>query len=98
MQEIYNTTARAMRAYMYPKKTVILNAAPVKEEQPSTKNDAAVSDIAEMAISESEAIKEIEINPKEMRKSDLIDYIKSIHGEDADVSGTKAEIIERYFQ
>lgn len=96
MQEIYNTTTSAMRAYMYPKKTVILNAAPVKEEQPSIEKDAA-SDVEEMSIAESEAIKEL-TNPKELRKSDLIDYIKSIHGEDADVSGTKAEIIERYFQ
>lgn len=98
MQEIYNTTTRAMRAYMYPKKTVILNAAPAKEEQPSIENDAAASDVEEMSIEESEVIKEIEINPKEMRKSDLIDYIKNVHGEEADVSGTKAEIIERYFQ
>lgn len=98
MQEIYNTTTSAMRSYMYPKKTVILNVAPVKEEQPSIENDATVSDVEEMSIVESEAVQEIEINPKEMRKSDLIDYIKSVRGEDADVSGTKAEIIERYFQ
>lgn len=97
MQEIYNTTTSAMRAYMYPKKTVILNVAPVKEEQPSIENDTAVSDVEEISIAESEAIKEL-TNPKELRKSDLIDYIKSVHGEDADVSGTKAEIIERYFQ
>lgn len=38
-----------------------------------------------------------EINPKEMKKSELIDYVKMTYGEDADVSGTKAEIIERYF-
>lgn len=97
MQEIYNTTTSAMRAYMYPKNTVILNVAPVKEEQPSVENDAAASNVEEMVIAESEVIKEL-TNPKELRKSDLIDYIKSIHGEDADVSGTKAEIIERYFQ
>lgn len=38
-----------------------------------------------------------EINPKEMKKSELIDYVKMLHGDDADVSGTKAEILERYF-
>jgi hypothetical protein len=32
-----------------------------------------------------------------MKKSELIDYVKMLHGEDADVSGTKAEILERYF-
>lgn len=96
MQEIYKTTTSAMRAYMYPKKTVILNAALAEEEKPATENDAIELDVEEMATGSDEAIEEI--NPKELKKSELVDYIKSVHGADADVSGTKADIIERYFQ
>lgn len=96
MQEIYKTTTSAMRAYMYPKKTVILNAALAEEEKPAAENDTIELDVAEMGTDSDEAIEEI-INPKELRKSELVDYIKSVHGADADVSGTKADIIERYF-
>lgn len=55
-------------------------------------DDTATSDVV---VIDSENLEEI--NPKDMKKSDLIDYVKMLHGDDADVSGTKAEILERYF-
>lgn len=91
---MYKSTVKAVNTYMYPKQYVTLNASvvtdtpaaePVVEEQAPTVAELDATEVLE------------EINPKEMKKSELIEYVQSMHGEDADVSGTKAEIIERYF-
>lgn len=107
MKEIYNTTVNAVQNYMYPKSHNILNAKAAKPEAEEPSLEVVSVEVEETAsvvedpapevvvIDASEELKEI--NPKEMKKSELIEYIQTIHGEDADVSGTKAEIIDRYF-
>jgi hypothetical protein len=94
MNEMYKSTVKAVNTYMYPKQYVTLNASvatntpapePVVEEQAPAVVELDATEVLE------------EINPKEMKKSELIEFVQTVHGEDADVSGTKAEIIERYF-
>ena len=94
---MYKSTVKAVNTYMYPKQYVTLDAS-VVEETP------VAEPVAETVVEPAPAVIELdatevleEINPKEMKKSELIEYVQSMHGEDADVSGTKAEIIERYF-
>ena len=94
---MYKSTVKAVNTYMYPKQYVTLDAS-VVEETP------VAEPVVETVVEPAPAVVELdatevleEINPKEMKKSELIDYIQTVHGEDADVSGTKAEIIERYF-
>ena len=91
---MYKSTVKAVNTYMYPKQYVTLNASvvtdtpaaePVVEEQAPAVVELDATEVLE------------EINPKEMKKSELIEFVQTVHGEDADVSGTKAEIIERYF-
>ena len=90
---MYKSTVKAVNTYMYPKQYVTLNAS-VATEAPAS---VAVEEPAPAVVELDAAEVLEEINPKEMKKSELIDYIQTVHGEDADVSGTKAEIIERYF-
>ena len=96
---MYNSTVKAVNTYMYPKQHVILNASPVKEkETPIIVSEEPTVEVVPASVVEVDATEVLEeINPKEMKKSELIEYIQMTHGEDADVSGTKAEIIERYF-
>jgi hypothetical protein len=95
MNEMYKSTVKAVNTYMYPKQYVTLDAS-VVEETPVA--EPVVVEEPAPAVVELDATEVLEeINPKEMKKSELIDYIQTVHGEDADVSGTKAEIIERYF-
>ena len=100
MNEMYKSTVKAVNTYMYPKQYVILDAS-VVEETPVAAPVVAESVVEEApapAVVELDATEVLEeINPKEMKKAELIDYVQMIHGEDADVSGTKADIIERYF-
>lgn len=94
MNEMYKSTVKAVNTYMYPKQYVILDAS-VVEETPVA--DPVVEEPAP-AVVELDATEVLEeINPKEMKKAELINYVQMLHGEDADVSGTKSEIIERYF-
>jgi hypothetical protein len=96
MNEMYKSTVKAVNTYMYPKQYVTLNAS-VVTDAPAAEPVVAAEEPAP-AVVELDATEVLEeINPKEMKKSELIDYIQTVHGEDADVSGTKAEIIERYF-
>lgn len=93
---MYKSTVKAVNTYMYPKQYVTLDAS-VAVEAPVSESEPAVEESAPTVV-ELDATEVLEeINPKEMKKSELIDYIQSLYGEDADVSGTKAEIIERYF-
>lgn len=94
MSEMYKSTVKAVNTYMYPKQYVTLNAAVVTD----TPAPEPVVEEHAPAVVELDATEVLEeINPKEMKKSELIEFVQSVHGEDADVSGTKAEIIERYF-
>lgn len=96
---MYKSTVKAVNTYMYPKQYVTLDASPVKEkETPIIVSEEPAVEVAPASVVEVDAAEVLEeINPKEMKKSELIEYIQMTHGEDADVSGTKAEIIERYF-
>lgn len=95
MQEIYNTTTATMTAYMYPKISRVLDVHPAKEQQPQ--------DVVCITESEATDVKEQNVTYlplseiKDMLKADLIAYVKECFGEDADVTGTKAEIVERHF-
>lgn len=91
---MYKSTVKAVNTYMYPKQYVTLDAS-VAVEAPVSEPAVEESAPAVVELDATEVLEEI--NPKEMKKSELIDYIQSLYGEDADVSGTKAEIIERYF-
>ena len=92
---MYKSTVKAVNTYMYPKQYVTLDASVVTDTPAS---EPVVEEEPAPAVIELDATEVLEeINPKEMKKSELIDYIQTIHGEDADVSGTKAEIIDRYF-
>ena len=94
MNEMYKSTIKAVNTYMYPKQYVTLNASVVKD----TPKPESVVEENTPAVVELDATEVLEeINPKEMKKSELIEFVQTVHGEDADVSGTKAEIIERYF-
>lgn len=92
---MYKSTVKAVNNYMYPKQYVTLDASVVEETPVAEPVAAEETAPAVVELDANEVLEEI--NPKEMKKSELIDYIQTVHGEDADVSGTKAEIIERYF-
>lgn len=94
MNEMYKSTVKAVNTYMYPKQYVTLNAS-VATDAPASEPVVEEQAPAVIELDATEVLEEI--NPKEMKKSELIEYIQMIHGEEADVSGTKAEIIERYF-
>lgn len=99
---MYKSTVKAVNTYMYPKQYVTLNASTVEEKETpvvvSEEPMVVAEDPAPASVVEVDATEVLEeINPKEMKKSELIEYIQMTHGEEADVSGTKAEIIERYF-
>ena len=91
---MYKSTVKAVNTYMYPKQYVTLNAS-VVTDTPSAEPVVEEQAPAVVELDATEVLEEI--NPKEMKKSELIELIQTVHGEDADVSGTKAEIIERYF-
>lgn len=91
---MYKSTVKAVNTYMYPKQYVTLNAS-VATEAPAPEPVVEEQTPAVVEIDAAEVLEEI--NPKEMKKSELIEFVQTVHGEDADVSGTKAEIIERYF-
>lgn len=103
MREIYNATVNAVHKYTHPKSNVVLNARATIEVTPTeetievvrTEVPAVEEEPAVMVIDASEVLEEV--NPKEMKKSELIEYVQTVHGEDADVSGTKADIVARYF-
>jgi hypothetical protein len=101
MSEMYKSTVKAVNTYMYPKQYVTLNASTVEEKETPvvvSEEPAAAEAPTPASVVEVDAAEVLEeINPKEMKKSELIEYIQMTHGEEADVSGTKAEIIERYF-
>ena len=96
---MYNSTVKDVNTYIYPKQYVTLDASIVEEkENPIIVSEEPAVEVAPASVVEVDAAEVLEeINPKEMKKSELIEYIQMTHGEDADVSGTKAEIIERYF-
>lgn len=101
MQQIYNTVDNSMKSYMYPKQAVTLDIkpAPVEVEEPVTEQE---QEVVSVVITETEELLEKEpievtVDPYDLKKAELIDYVQSLHGEDADVSGTKAEILARYF-
>ena len=95
---MYKSTVKAVNTYMYPKQYVTLNASVVTDTPAAEAEPVVVEEEIAPAVVELDASEVLEeINPKEMKKSELIAYIQTVHGEDADVSGTKAEIIERYF-
>lgn len=99
MQQIYNTVDNSMKSYMYPKQAVTLDIkpAPVEVEEQVTEQE---QEVVSVVITETEdLIKEeaVTVDPYDLKKAELIDYVQSLHGEDADVSGTKAEILARYF-
>lgn len=102
MNNIYNATVNAVKQY------TVLNACASHDEVVETSNDTLSKNVEPIVeIVEEPVVEPVvviddatdleEINPKEMKKSELIDYVKMTYGEDADVTGTKAEIIERYF-
>jgi hypothetical protein len=94
MSEMYKSTVKAVNTYMYPKQYVTLNVS-VAADTPSPESVVEEHTPAVVELDATEVLEEI--NPKEMKKNELIEHVKMLHGEDADVSGTKAEIIERYF-
>lgn len=81
MQELYNNTVANMAAYMYPKTTRVLDVHPADCVGSSTTQEEVPS-LSDL---------------KDMLKADLIAYVLERFGDDADVKGTKAEIIERHF-
>lgn len=91
---MYKSTIKAVNTYMYPKQYVTLNAS-VATDAPTSESVVEENVPAVVELDATEVLEEI--NPKEMKKSELIEFIRTVHGDDADVSGTKAEIIERYF-
>lgn len=91
---MYKSTVKAVNTYMYPKQYVTLNAS-VATDTPAAESVVEEQSPAVVELDATEVLEEI--NPKEMKKSELIEFVQTVHGEDADVSGTKAEIIERYF-
>ena len=105
MNSIYNATVNAVKQYTnnHTKRYTVLDAKAVEVVEEPTITPAEVVEVcagdtavkSDVVVIDSENLEEI--NPKEMKKSELIDYVKMLHGDDADVSGTKAEIIERYF-
>ena len=104
MNNIYNATVDAVKRYTHTKQHTVLNVCAAHDKPVETSDNALsknVEPVDEPIVEDVVVIDAStdleEINPKEMRKSELIDYIKMTHGEDADVTGTKAEIIERYF-
>ena len=91
---MYKSTVKAVNTYMYPKQYVTLNAS-AATDAPASESVAEEHTPEVVELDATEVLEEI--NPKEMKKSELIEFVQTVHGEDADVSGTKAEIIERYF-
>lgn len=103
MQQIYNTVDNSMKSYMYPKQAVTLDIKPatveVEVEEPVTEQE---QEVVSVVITETEELLEKEpievtVDPYALKKVELMDYVESLYGEDADVSGTKAEILARYF-
>lgn len=95
MNDFYSISTSAVSEYMYPKKSVILNVKPGKSEvcPPTTEAEAVVVTMSEEPITE----ETVTVDPYDLKKAELIAYVKELHGDDADVDGTKAEILKRYF-
>lgn len=102
MNSIYNATVNAVKQYTNNKRYTVLDVTVAEASEETEITPIEVAEVypentatSDVVVIDSENLEEI--NPKEMKKSDLIDYVKMLHGDDADVSGTKAEILERYF-
>lgn len=110
MNDIYSNFEEEMTNYMYPKQYRVLNVtgqAPTEPEEVELQEE--VQEEIEAPVAEAEtpadvisspevpAAEAVAIDVNSFKKADLIAFVKERIGEDADVSGTKAEIIARYF-
>lgn len=77
------------------KKAKAEQAKKAAEEQP--KADTAPEEVAENNLNTVQVEEAPEVDYSKFTKAKLVDLILAQHGADADVSGTKAELLERYF-
>ena len=99
MENAYKEITRSTQAFMYQRRTLDIRPGEAKE----AKTVDPISEAETVTVEISEVTPEVvaqELTTTDLdklKKSELISYVKSVYGEDADVTGTKAEIIARFF-
>lgn len=89
MDSIYKSTSNNIANYMYPKHNITLPISAVAEEAIEEEIPEAAAPVEEPLLTRGEA--------NSMKKADLINAIKLQYGDDADVTGTKAELLDRFY-